>query len=307
MAIILGAFTKKDNPMNYKHVLMAGLLLFMTIVTGSVRASSHGGVRFGLIQGYVIVVPVVINGVGPFDFILDTGTTTTVIDREMAAQLELQAKDRLELITMAGTRALPRSWLHSLAVGTLSEENVEVVWMELRAEQSVSPKIRGLLGQGFLSKVNYLIDYRAKLLRFESAGDMEYRLAGTRLKTELQDGKIVIRTDDKRPLGLSLDSGAPVTLIFNSPSGKAGADIYKLDTVSAKISSGRGSREAYMGLLKRLRIGNKTFLDLPVALVRIPDGSEGAAQDGVLPTNLFSAIYVNNEKDFVILNPRFHQ
>ena len=38
--------------------------------------------RFRLVQNFIIVVPVVINNNGPFEFLLDTGTTTTIVGRE---------------------------------------------------------------------------------------------------------------------------------------------------------------------------------------------------------------------------------
>ena len=44
-------------------------------------------VKFRLHDGYLILVETRINGVGPFDFLLDTGTTRTVIDPGLARQL----------------------------------------------------------------------------------------------------------------------------------------------------------------------------------------------------------------------------
>ena len=49
---------------------------------------SNDIVKFRLRDGYLILVQTRINGVGPFDFLLDTGTTRTVIDPDLARQLQ---------------------------------------------------------------------------------------------------------------------------------------------------------------------------------------------------------------------------
>src|SRR5215470_6495405 len=56
-------------------------------------------VKFRVKGESIIVVPVTINGAGPFDFMLDTGTTDTLIDRKLAEELHLPA---------AGKRLLSR-------------------------------------------------------------------------------------------------------------------------------------------------------------------------------------------------------
>ena len=42
-----------------------------------------------IVAGALLVIPVKINGVGPFDFMVDTGSQITVIDPALAAQLNL--------------------------------------------------------------------------------------------------------------------------------------------------------------------------------------------------------------------------
>ena len=42
-----------------------------------------------------IVVPVTINGAGPFDFLVDTGDTDTIIDRKLAEELHLLSAGKI--------------------------------------------------------------------------------------------------------------------------------------------------------------------------------------------------------------------
>ena len=46
-------------------------------------------VRFRIASNYMIVVPVTINGSGPYDFVLDTGSNNTMLDQKLADKLAL--------------------------------------------------------------------------------------------------------------------------------------------------------------------------------------------------------------------------
>src|ERR1700733_9806133 len=67
-------------------LLILPLALAATLVA-QVR-QSNDIVKFRLRDGYLILVQTRINGVGPFDFLLDTGTTLTVSDPVLARQLQ---------------------------------------------------------------------------------------------------------------------------------------------------------------------------------------------------------------------------
>jgi predicted aspartyl protease len=54
-----------------------------------------------------IVVPVLINGACPFDFMLDTGTTNTIIDRKLAEELHLPLVGKGTVATLQNEAAMP--------------------------------------------------------------------------------------------------------------------------------------------------------------------------------------------------------
>src|SRR5205085_8720322 len=112
----------------YKFLVCAAVLCF----SENIQAATTATVNFELLRGYLIVVPVTINGVGPVKFLLDTGTNTTLISLEFARQLQLCPQDRIELITVAGVQHLVRSQLESLTVGTQTATGLEVLISELR-------------------------------------------------------------------------------------------------------------------------------------------------------------------------------
>src|SRR5215510_9417073 len=79
--------------------LSAVLTLFVVASCGRSRDhrrvdSAGGEVEFDLAGpgGAVLVVPVYLNGTGPYDFVLDTGATLTCVDQKLAAQLGLPSR-----------------------------------------------------------------------------------------------------------------------------------------------------------------------------------------------------------------------
>ena len=261
--------------------------------------------RFRLIQNYLIVVPVVVNGSGPFDFLLDTGTTTTIVDSRLAAELRLQAADRLAVVTLAGVKPFPRSWLQSVSLGGASAQRVEVVWDELNELQGVDKRIRGILGLNFLDQFNYLIDYKDQRIETDSSDDSASRLIGLRTNVDRVEGKMLVtaQTGGAQPaLRLGLDSGLGTPVIYTSPSCKLAALIASPDIDDGMASTLTGTISTRTGHIGKLNLGGQAISGLAVALIPKVD-SESQIEDGVLPTVLFRSIYFNNRDHFVILNP----
>jgi hypothetical protein len=53
-----------------------------------------------------------------------------------------------------------------------------------------------------------------------------------------------------------------------------------------------------------LTIGDQHFHNIKLALLT-PVAGESRTEDGLLPTILFRALYVNNREGFVVFNPKF--
>src|ERR1700681_4958125 len=82
-------------------------------------------IRFRLAHDTVIIVSLMANEQGPFDFMLDTGTTTTVVDPSIAHQLSLVPLNQSRLNTVGGSQTLTRSSMRTLPAGTVHAENLE--------------------------------------------------------------------------------------------------------------------------------------------------------------------------------------
>src|SRR5215469_12858534 len=69
-------------------LVLIGLLCTIPITFAEEAAPRT--VPFQLVRGFAVVVPVTVNGHGPYDFMLDTGTTVTAVDRELSEELALE-------------------------------------------------------------------------------------------------------------------------------------------------------------------------------------------------------------------------
>jgi predicted aspartyl protease len=285
--------------------LWCGLFSVIYALSGyAVHARSS--TSFRLIGNALVVVPVLVNDEGPFEFLLDTGTNTTIITPELARQLSLRTTGNISLITLAGAEVVPRSVLDSLALGTKSIKRLEVLFDELRGVRSVDAKICGVLGQNFLSQFNYLLSYRERYVEFDEDGEMESRLTGTRLAFEQHEGKLVVSSQStahgQEALRLVLDSGASHLVLFASA-----CDKLRLKTNAPEkflTSTSATGHHVTLRRLSNLQLGSERLANLPVALIEDRALPEDRFEDGLLPTSLFRIIFFQNEKHIVILNPR---
>jgi predicted aspartyl protease len=117
--------------------------------------------------GAALVVPVHVNGEGPFDLILDTGATFTCADTSLVRELALPER-RLAVGTAVGIGGAGRVRLHavdSLRVGAASAGRGSVCALDLGALRVVGPGVRGLLGLDFLKRFRVTIDFERRVLQ----------------------------------------------------------------------------------------------------------------------------------------------
>src|SRR5207302_6921333 len=89
------------------------------------ESNTNTHLRVRTIADYLMVVSVSINDRGPFDFLIDTGTNTTLIDPQLATELGLQPKDRLKLASLASATDVSRYYFQTFRVGPASVSNQE--------------------------------------------------------------------------------------------------------------------------------------------------------------------------------------
>jgi Aspartyl protease len=271
--------------------------------------------RFRLVQRSQILVPVVINHTGPYDFLVDTGAQITTVDPALAAELHLRIEGTTGFVGV-GFRTRPSfAHLDVLEAGSHAIANPVVVVQNLDQLHAADPHIRGILGGNFLGHFDVLIDYAHTMLCLDDAKVMQPEVKGKPIALATPphpDGGVLFTEPliisvhlsgiPARPLLHLLDSGTNVPLLYDS-----GKDMAGGFSVSAPIRDrGPDGVERVFAVLppQDMQIGTLTFHHIsfvtPAATRKdIPK----VEVDGLLPTAIFRRVYISYADRFVVLEP----
>jgi predicted aspartyl protease len=109
----------------------------------------------------LILVDVHANRKGPFQFAIDTGTSTTAITPEVAKRLGVKGSPVGPGTTAGAHVAVTAGVLDSFMVGGAKIDNMPVVIADFFAalSEAVGAKLDGIVGYNFLRNFNVVIDY----------------------------------------------------------------------------------------------------------------------------------------------------
>jgi predicted aspartyl protease len=247
-------------------------------------AGDHS-IRLRMRSGRPVVEDVYLNGHGPYRFLLDTAGQTNQLESEVAGAIGLKAEFRVELATANGKVMVPGGHVEELEIGGTRVSGQEFLLGSLDAVHALDSTIRGVLGQEFLGKFDYLLDVRNRTL---SLG-MIAPARGSRLPLQTIEGRIAMPTNHGR---LILDSGVDTMVLFRRLSGGA---------MRKTMRTASGTAMASTAEPQRLRIQGCGVREVDTVSVPRPDG---VVEDGLLPLNVFRAVYVSNSEKFVVVDPK---
>lgn len=289
------------NRSHVVRIVVASAVLSCPLLASAADAIRNGAtVRFHLHRDYLIVVQATLNGVGPLDFLVDTGCSTTTIDPELDRQLKAPEIGAATVALLAEVRRNRKVLLNEISVGPATTVAFPVLVDKLNEETALVPGVRGILGEDFLKAFDLLIDYDRSLLSFnESAPD------GERLKFEDAGAyrekhtfnrvmiKVGFPTAGGSEAALQLDTAAWVVELF-----PASHIVMSSRGASDPITSGK-RRSVYVPTT--MRIGAREFRNVTLSLRQNDVASDAV---GLLPAAMFGSIYISHSGGFVILNPR---
>jgi predicted aspartyl protease len=117
----------------------------------------------------LLLVDVHANGHGPFQFAIDTGTSTTAIAPELARQLGLKSSPIGPLTTGGAQVNVTAGTLESFKVGRAGVDDLVVVVADFfgTLSQAVGAKLDGIVGYNFLRNFRVVMDYPSEKFRLE--------------------------------------------------------------------------------------------------------------------------------------------
>ena len=261
------------------------------------------------VDNSLIIVPVTINGAGPYNFLLDTGCSDMAVDSKLVAELNLANAGDAKILAPHGTGISSVVRINSVLVGGATVQNVNA--SVVRQFEARFYDVRGLLGEAFLQNFDLLIDNQRHVVEFESGpGPLTNSLTGERTPILLHGDyqgrftkqRIVLFAHigdlGERDFRLLLDSGADRAVLFD----KVGGLITKQQNYFLLGTPDSGRVSAVKGTtVHSLRIGGRVLTDVTVTIPSVIPESD---VDGLLPTYLFDSVFICHSGEFVILNPR---
>lgn len=107
-------------------------------------------------------VPVMIDNMGPFRFMIDTGSQATAVSREITRSLALPHRGRVNLLGMASLRQVDMAGISRLTVGRHHIDDIAAPVLE-RANIGAD----GIIGLDALQDFRVLIDFRSHSMALE--------------------------------------------------------------------------------------------------------------------------------------------
>ena len=151
--------------------LCAALSCTLPNQVGQPSEASPGEVRFEMAppNDAAIVVPVEINGKGPYKFVLDTGATFTCIDTKLVEELKLpEWKGQFGVAVITPSEGSVRLVsVDTLEVGNAKASHLQACTIDLQQMKRMGLDVRGLVGLNFLKSYRMSIDFEKRVLKLE--------------------------------------------------------------------------------------------------------------------------------------------
>jgi predicted aspartyl protease len=214
-------------------------------------------IRFQLYQGYLVVAHGSIGGLKNLNIFLDTGATPALLDSRIAKKLNLRGEASVSIVRLDRRTPAEETTLPSLEIGPLKRSNLKVVTADLSFYERVFPvRIDAVVGLDVLGQRPFVIDYPARVIRFEPAPTLEVSLP-----LRLTQGVAVFDAEiDHMPAHLLFDTGAGSMVLFN-----------KATRQSTETTAPSEEKKVWM---RTLRLGTEEFRQKPALLTRNPKPSQ---------------------------------
>jgi predicted aspartyl protease len=240
----------------------------------------------------LILLPVQVNGDGPFEFILDTGAGTSLLSSDLAKKLKIKIISTKEGQSAGGKISVSLAKVDSLAVGQAKLDDVDVGIVDLtHIGNTIGTKIDGDIGYNFLKHFRITIDYhdceirldeprRIQRLGRSSKAEVPMRLASLAKPLLLVD----VHANGHGPFQFAIDTGTSTTAIAPELAQQLGlksSPVGPLTTGGAQVNVTAGTLESF-------KVGRAGVDDLVVVVADFfatLSQAVGAKLDGIVGYN----------------------
>jgi len=321
--VALGSQLASGGDMKCTLVRISLLIVFaveLSLTSVSSRAESRCPVNVPdmhprLVAGALLVIPAKVNGAGPYNFMVDTGSQLNVVDPSLASELHLKSQAQVGLVATASAQEASVGILDSLQVGSHVILRPIAAIQDLGPIQAADPRIRGILGENFLGHFDLLIDYSHNLLCLDEGKAMESTIRGQRIPLVISSNpegnvpfsdRLVISVNlidiGTQPVLLQIDSGSDGVILF--PGSRVLDSLLRRARLHG-VDQGKAQRAFAVLPPQDLRLGSRTVRKVPcVTPTRGVLNGPVHEEDGVLATVLFGRVYISHSNRFIVFDLR---
>lgn len=287
-------------------------LLFCAALAGALPATPEiqttNVLPARVLHGYLMIIGVTIDGSGPFDFLVDTGTNTTLIDPVLARDLSLQSRDRLQLASLASSAAVPRYFLKKFTAGPASISNLEALAIPLTQLTVLDRRIRGVLGMNFLLHFSFRLDFDRPSLELYPSPENAPVPMGLRVPLTINESRLLVSVaSTAAPNGiwkLALDSGISQPLVFEHRLSQLVASRGAEKTSRMmQVSTNLAEHSAYLLEVADFAIASARLPQIEVVVLRNDQPKVSDPQDGLLPAAMFHSVFFDRITATLVLTP----
>lgn len=227
-------------------------------------------ITFSLVKN-LIIIPIYINGKGPFDFILDTGVNPMIVtDSTLKESLKVPYVRNIKIGGYGNFDGIDAFLgATTVNVGEAEGENIPTVFLKddvLSLSGHVGKKIYGLIGYNFFNSFMVKINYGFKTVRFTSP-EKKIKPKGEKIPFELIENKPYVSLNieqdglGSKTIKTLLDCGASHAISLESL--ESNPFPQPIFTIPANLGNGLiGPIVGRMGRIKSLKIGSFTFKEV---------------------------------------------
>lgn len=256
--------------------LIVGLIVSQTLFVGNCNAQNFtfegdrkkDVIDFDMVKN-LIIIPIYINGKGPFNFILDTGVGPLIItDPTLIETLSLKKLRPAKIYGLGQGQEIEAFTSNDINV-KIKEASIQHIPTAIlktdvfNLSSYMGKKIYGLIGFYFFNSFLVKVNYTTQQVRFFSP-ETKTRKRGTRFPIEIQNKNPYITIDMQTPqktnikAKLIIDCGASHALSMEALNGAA----FPLpdSTISANLGLGlSGLISGHIGRIPLLKLGKYSF------------------------------------------------
>ncbi|AJR23167.1 MULTISPECIES: aspartyl protease family protein [Sphingobium] len=224
-----------------------------------------------------ITIPIQIDGRGPWNFVVDTGSQRTVISRALAERLALPLRDRVTVISMTGRAEVDTVAVPRLGFGKTVVDDIEAPVLE--GEHIGAP---GLLGLDGLHAKRLLLNFRTGQMEISNSKRSWRDPNVIVVEARRRQGQLILLDSDVNGMQVSiiLDTGTSVSVgnmaLMNKLVRKKKAPAMKLVTLTSVTGE---TLSGQAGLIDRVRMGQVTLNEMPVMFADAQPFAELELQD----------------------------